>query len=167
MKMLYARWTPEMTKDRFYVFLESSHMFWHVIAGGFLFFLGEQIGDWRMGASLLIYGVFMRMVLSLHSTWLVNSACHRWGYRNYQTKDDSRNNALVGLAALGEGWHNNHHHMQNTANHGQRWWELDLSFLLILIFATLRLVHSVRVHFRGNTAIWFERVGPVASTELN
>ena len=164
MQALYSRWTPEMMKDRFYLFLEASHLWWHVAAGVFLIFLGEQIGGWRMGASFLIYGLFLRIVLALHATWLVNSACHRWGYQNYQTGDDSRNNALVGLAALGEGWHNNHHHMQNTANHGHRWWELDISFLAIMILAQLRLVHSVRVHFGGKTAVCFDRIGRRAGT---
>ena len=166
--LLYKRWAPELVKDRFYLFLESSYIYWHVVLGGLLFFVGQRIGGWRIGGSLVIYGLFVRMVLVLHSTWLVNSACHVWGYRNYKTDDNSKNNPFVGLVALGEGWHNNHHHMQNTANHGERWWEIDLSFLVILILAGLswplkklglenwRLAHTLRVHFReSGTAIWF------------
>jgi sn-2 palmitoyl-lipid 9-desaturase len=154
--LLYRRWAPELLKDRFLLFLESSYLFWHVLLAALFFFAGQLIGGWKMGVSLVIYGVFVRMVLVLHSTWLVNSACHIWGYRNHETGDESRNNPFVGLVALGEGWHNNHHFMQNTANHGQRWWEVDLSFLVILILAMLRVAHTVRVHFRGSgTAIWF------------
>jgi fatty-acid desaturase len=166
--LLYRRWAPELLKDRFLLFLESSYLLWHFLLAALFFVVGQQIGGWRMGVSLVIYGVFVRMVLVLNSTWLVNSACHVWGYQNHETGDNSRNNPFVGLVALGEGWHNNHHFMQNTANHGQRWWEFDLSFLVILILAGLswpfkklglekwRPVHTLRVHFReSGTAIWF------------
>ena len=71
------------------------------------------------------------MVIVFHVTWLVNSATHMWGYRNYETTDDSRNLWWVGLLAFGEGWHNNHHAYQRMAKHGHRWWELDLTYWVI------------------------------------
>ncbi len=58
----------------------------------------------------------------LHVTWLVNSASHMFGYRNYETTDDSRNNWLVAILAYGEGWHNNHHAYPRMAKHGHKWW---------------------------------------------
>lgn len=166
--LLYARWAPEFRKDRFFLFIQSSYLYWHLIAAALLFLLGLRLGGWKIGVSVLVYGIFLRMVLVLHATWLVNSACHRWGYRNYETDEDSRNNPFVGLAALGEGWHNNHHHVQNAVNHGQRWWEIDLSFLVILVVAVLswpfkklglqswRLAHELKLYSRARgTTIWF------------
>ena len=62
--------------------------------------------------------MFVRLVYVLHVTWFVNSATHMWGYRNYETTDDSRNLWWVGLLAFGEGWHNNHHAFQRMARQG-------------------------------------------------
>jgi stearoyl-CoA desaturase (delta-9 desaturase) len=74
----------------------------------------------------------------------VNSACHLWGRRRYQTTDASRNNALVALLTFGEGWHNNHHHYQSSANQGFFWWEIDISYYLIRGLAAVGLVWGVR-----------------------
>ena len=88
-----------------------------------------------LAISFVAYGFFLRTLLVLHATWMVNSLAHRWGYKNYPTSDESRNNAIVGLLAQGEGWHNNHHHCQNSVNHGHRWWEIDFTFLVIYFLA--------------------------------
>src|SRR5207244_3454664 len=72
------------------------------------------------------------------------SVCHVWGRRRYATTDDSRNNALVAVLTLGEGWHNNHHHYMSSARQGFRWWELDVSYYLIRLLACLGLVWDVR-----------------------
>ena len=78
-----------------------------------------------------------------HVTWSVNSLSHIWGYRNYETTDNSRNNWLVGLLAHGEGWHNNHHAQQRAAAHGHRWWELDLTYLTIRLLEGVGLIKDV------------------------
>src|SRR6185437_7244450 len=70
----------------------------------------------------------VRLGLLHHATWLVNSACHLWGYRNFSTRDQSRNNVLVALLTFGEGWHNNHHARPDAANHGLRRWEVDATY---------------------------------------
>jgi stearoyl-CoA desaturase (delta-9 desaturase) len=101
---------------------------------GVLVAAGWLYGGWWMAASFLVWGLFVRLVFVLHSTWFVNSASHMWGYRNYQTTDDSRNNWWVALLTYGEGWHNNHHAHQRSAAHGHRWWEIDVTF------ATIRLM---------------------------
>jgi stearoyl-CoA desaturase (Delta-9 desaturase) len=92
----------------------------------------------------LVWGFFVSSVLSHHATFLVNSACHLWGRRRYATADASRNNWFVALLTLGEGWHNNHHHYQSSANQGFRWWEIDVSYYLIRLLAGVRLVWDVR-----------------------
>ncbi len=98
------------------------------------------IGGW----SGLIVGFFLSNVLSHHATFLVNSACHLWGKRRYATADASRNNILVALLTLGEGWHNNHHHYQSSANQGFFWWEFDAGYYLIRLWAVAGLVWCVR-----------------------
>ena len=87
--------------------------------------------------------MFLRLVYVLHVTWLVNSASHMWGYRNYQTSDDSRNLWWVGLLAFGEGWHNNHHAFPGRAAHGHRWWEIDVTYLAILAMEKVGLAWKV------------------------
>ncbi len=98
------------------------------------------IGGW----SGLVWGFLVSTVLSHHATFTVNSVCHLWGRRRYPTADASRNNFLVALITLGEGWHNNHHHYQSSARQGVRWWEIDVSYYLIRLMACVRLVWSVR-----------------------
>ncbi len=75
-------------------------------------------------------------MLVWHITWAVNSVTHLWGYRNYETDEDSRNNLVVGLISNGEGWHNNHHADPRSARHGHRWWEMDNTWLTIRFLAT-------------------------------
>ena len=104
---------------------------------------GNLWGGIQFASSLLVWGVFVRTVLNWHITWSVNSVTHIWGYRNYETKDNSRNNWLIGLIANGEGWHNNHHADQRAAAHGHKWWEFDVSWLTIRLFEKLGLVHDV------------------------
>jgi stearoyl-CoA desaturase (delta-9 desaturase) len=85
----------------------------------------------------------VRTVFVLHSTWAVNSISHLWGYRNYKTTDNSRNNWLVTLISHGEGWHNNHHAEQMSASHGHFWYEFDLSWWVIRSFECVGLAKKV------------------------
>ena len=87
--------------------------------------------------------MFLRLVWVMHITWAVNSASHMWGYRNYDTPDDSRNLWWVGLLAYGEGWHNNHHAFSNCARHGHRWWEIDMTYMVICVMEKLGLAWNV------------------------
>ena len=111
--------------------------------GAILFAIGWGCWDLRTGTSLLVWGLFLRLVYVLHVTWLVNSASHMWGYRNYETKDDSRNLWWVGLLAFGEGWHNNHHAFPARAAHGHRWWEFDVTYLAIRVLEKVGLAWKV------------------------
>jgi stearoyl-CoA desaturase (delta-9 desaturase) len=98
------------------------------------------LGGW----SGLVWGSLVSTVLCYHATFTVNSLCHLFGRRRYQTGDASRNNLLVALLTLGEGWHNNHHHYQSSANQGFRWWEIDVSYYLIRLLACVGLLWGVR-----------------------
>ena len=87
------------------------------------------------GMSWLVWGGFVRTVFVLHSTWLVNSASHIWGYRSHPTRDKSTNLWWVALLTYGEGWHNNHHAFQTSARHGLDWWEIDMTYLTIKLLS--------------------------------
>lgn len=103
--------------------------------------LGEALGTG--GWSMVIWAVCVRTVVGYHTTWLVNSAAHTWGYRNFKTTDDSRNNFWVALLSFGEGWHNNHHAQQRSAAHGMRWWEFDITYLTIRMMSMVGLAWDV------------------------
>jgi len=91
-----------------------------------------------------LWGVFLRVTLGLHATWLVNSATHMWGRRRFETKDDSRNSWWVALLTGGEGWHNNHHAHPVSARHGLKWYEVDPNFWGIWILSKLGLARRVK-----------------------
>ncbi len=93
--------------------------------------------------SFVVWGMFVRMVWVYHITWAVNSATHMWGYRNYETSDDSKNLWWVGLLAWGEGWHNNHHAYQRMARHGHKWWEFDMTYYSIWLLEKVGLAWNV------------------------
>ncbi len=133
----YKKFCPDMTQDKVIVFLDRNHMLPVFILTGVLYALG--------GWHFVIWGIFVRSVMVYHSTWLVNSASHMWGYRSYQTTDDSRNNWWVAALAFGEGWHNNHHAYQRSARHGFRWWEFDLTYLQIRLLKLLGLASEIHL----------------------
>jgi stearoyl-CoA desaturase (delta-9 desaturase) len=129
--------------DRVLVFLDKTFVLWNVLFGVVLYGLGYLLGGNFMGWSLVFWGMFVRLVYVLHSTWFVNSATHMWGYRNYKTTDNSRNLWWVALLTYGEGWHNNHHAFPRMANHGHRWWEFDVTFRTIRLLEMLGLAWNV------------------------
>lgn len=133
----YKRFVPDMAKDRFLVFLDRSHMLPAVVLTAILYAAG--------GWSFVVWGMFVRSLLVYHSTWLVNSASHIWGYRSFKTSDLSRNNWWVALLTFGEGWHNNHHAFQRSARHGMRWWEIDLTYRTIQLLWVLGLASQIHL----------------------
>jgi stearoyl-CoA desaturase (delta-9 desaturase) len=93
----------------------------------------------------VVWGFVLSSVLLLHATALINSLAHVWGTRRYATDDDSRNNGLLALLTLGEGWHNNHHHACGYARQGFMWWELDVSYYVLKLLSWTGLVWDLRV----------------------
>lgn len=96
------------------------------------------------GFEAMLWGIFVRLVAVYHVTWFVNSACHKWGYKNYQVNDLATNCWWVAILSFGEGWHNNHHAHDQLARHGHRWWEFDLSWQVIKLLRLLGLVWDVK-----------------------
>lgn len=134
---MLARYAPDLTKDRFQVFMSKYHWLSIATAAAICY----AIGGW----SMVLWGIFLRTVLGLHSTWLVNSATHLWGARRFETRDDSRNNWWVALLTGGEGWHNNHHAHPVSARHGLRWYEFDINYYGIWVLEKLGLAKKVLI----------------------
>lgn len=98
------------------------------------------------GAMLgFVWGGLARIFLVHHLTWSINSVCHIWGTRPFQSSDQSCNNVIMGIIGFGEGWHNNHHAFPTSARHGLRWWQFDASYLIIRTLKLLGLAWKVRV----------------------
>jgi fatty-acid desaturase len=151
---IYERYAKDILRDRFYVMLERSYaLIWINLGQMPLFFAAGFAIAWlcgetpaaatQSGLSIMMFGVFVRTVLVWHITWAVNSVTHLWGYRSYETDEDSRNNIIVGLISNGEGWHNNHHADPRSARHGHRWWEIDNTWLTIRLLMWLGLATDV------------------------
>jgi len=104
--------------------------------------------SWAGAWTGMIWGGLVRIFLVHHVTWSVNSACHLWGMQPYGGADESRNNFLFGLLALGEGWHNTHHAFPTSARHGLRWWQIDMSYWVIRALAGLRLAWNIKLPSR-------------------
>lgn len=139
------RYSPDLARDRFYVWLSRYHWIPLAVSGVLLFGFGWLAGGAGNAVGMLLWGVFLRVTLGLHATWLVNSATHMWGSRRFETRDDSRNNWWVALLTGGEGWHNNHHAHPVSARHGLAWYEIDPNFYGIWLLSKLGLVHKIVV----------------------
>jgi stearoyl-CoA desaturase (delta-9 desaturase) len=133
----YKKWCPDLCKDPVHRWLERYHIVFPILLMVGLYALG--------GMSWLVWGGFFRSVFVLHSTWLVNSASHVWGYRSHPTRDRSTNLWWVALLTYGEGWHNNHHALQTSARHGLRWWEVDMTYWAIQAMKVCRIAYDVRL----------------------
>lgn len=96
------------------------------------------------GMSLLVWGFLISTVLLWHGTYTINSFAHRFGSRRFATVDDSRNNFLLALLTLGEGWHNNHHRYPNSTRQGFYWWEIDISYYLIRLLCMFGIVDNLK-----------------------
>ncbi|HKZ77145.1 MAG TPA: fatty acid desaturase [Pyrinomonadaceae bacterium] len=129
-------YAPDLMRDRFYVWLTRFYYVPLIIVGlGLLAFGGPRV---------MIWGVFLRVTLGLHATWLVNSATHLWGRRRFDTGEDSRNSWWVAILTFGEGWHNNHHAHPTSARHGLKWYEIDFNWWGIRTLELLKLAKSVK-----------------------
>jgi fatty-acid desaturase len=165
------RYSRDLMRDPLYVALERRKNWIKLtLVSWLLFFVsgfvaalaggGSLIQGLLFGASLFLWGGPLRIVLVWHATWSVNSVTHLWGYRNYETNDDSRNNVFIAIVAAGEGWHNNHHADPSSARHGHKWWELDLTWQVIRLLMSLGLASRAAVPAPGLAAS-FSKPRPV------
>ncbi len=128
---------PDFAKYPELVWLDR-HPYLPAVALGF--------ATWAAGGwSMLVVGFFWSTVALWHATFAINSLAHVIGCRRYVTGDDSRNNWWLALLTMGEGWHNNHHYYQSSVRQGFRWYELDLSYLILRLLRGLRIVGGFRL----------------------
>ncbi len=114
-----------------------------------LYLLGAGLEAWApqlgtSGGQMLIWGFFISTVVLYHGTFTINSLAHRWGTRRYNTPDNSRNNFLLALLTLGEGWHNNHHHYPASVRQGFYWWEIDITYYLLRGMSAMGLIWDLK-----------------------
>lgn len=124
------------------VFLDRFHWICPWVYGTAIFLFGIRSG--LGGGAALVWGLALSTVLLFHATFSINSLAHLWGSRRFQTRDRSRNNPFLALITLGEGWHNNHHRFAAACRQGFRWWELDITWMVLLGLRTLRIVRDLR-----------------------
>jgi len=132
---LFQRYVPDLVERPMLQFFEKTYGLWLVGIGVVLYLVG--------GLPAVVWALCVRMTIAYHSTWFVNSATHLWGYRNYETRDESRNLWWVALLAFGEGWHNNHHAHPHAARAGHRWWEFDMTWWVIRAMQAVGLAKDV------------------------
>jgi len=140
------RYIGDLRKDKLVRSMSKQFPMWVLIGLLIPAVLGGVLTLSWMGVLLgFIWGGLVRIFLVHHMTWSINSVCHIWGTQPFDTHDHSKNNAIMGVVALGEGWHNNHHAFQSSARHGLRWWEFDLSYMVIWCMSKVGLAYDVRV----------------------
>lgn len=110
--------------------------------GGWLGTAHPELGT--SAGQLFVWGFGVSTVVLYHATYTINSLAHGWGSRRFPTRDDSRNNPVLALITLGEGWHNNHHYYPASARMGFRWWELDITHLGLLTMSALGIARDLR-----------------------
>jgi stearoyl-CoA desaturase (delta-9 desaturase) len=140
------RYVPDLQADP--VVRTISHLFgfWAILGLLIPALVGFAVTHTWMGALMgLIWGGLLRVFFVHHVTWSVNSVCHIWGQQPFNTRDESRNNAVFGILAMGEGWHNNHHAFPTSARHGLEWWQVDVSYLIIRALALIGLASDIKV----------------------
>ena len=134
---LMARYAPDLGRDPFYRWLTKFHWLPLTLLGLALL----AVGGWP----LVNWAIFLRVIVGLHATWMINSATHVFGTRRFNTTDDSRNSWWISLLTFGEGWHNNHHAHPTSIRHGLTWYEFDQTWILVKLLRALGLVWDLRI----------------------
>src|SRR5262245_38978031 len=144
----FSRFPELRFLDRFY--LIPFFMYW-----GLVWWLGAILegpvanatwwAPWTWpGYQMWVWGFLVATVALYHGTFLINSLTHIWGTRRFPTPDESRNNFLLALVTLGEGWHNNHHYYMSSVRQGIRWWEVDITYYLLKMLSWVGIARELR-----------------------
>jgi stearoyl-CoA desaturase (Delta-9 desaturase) len=141
-------------------FLEKYYLLPPVMLGTAVFF--------TLGASGLFFGFFASTVLLWHGTFTINSLSHVFGRRRYETTDHSRNNWLLAIVTLGEGWHNNHHRYSASTRQGFYWYEYDITYYILKMLSFMGLVWKLspvpaKILEEGRMSRQQQRALPVAA----
>ena len=126
------RYAPDLMNDPVVRYVDRTFLLWVFVGLLLPFLLGWAIGGTLLaGLTGLLWGGLVRMLVLHHVTYSINSLCHFFGRRDFPTDDESRNLAWLAPLSFGESWHNNHHAFPTSAHHGLRWWQVDVSALVI------------------------------------
>ena len=128
--------------DRFDVIFPIAFAYGLYALGDYLAMANPELNT--SGWQLVIWGYFIATILLSHVTYCINSLAHTLGFRTYDTKDHSRNNFVLALLTMGEGWHNNHHCCPGTVKQGFKWWQIDLSYYLLWLMSRVGLVWDLK-----------------------
>jgi stearoyl-CoA desaturase (delta-9 desaturase) len=140
------RYVPDLLADPALVAVDRLYYLWVLTSLALPAAIGGLVTWTWQGALLgLVWGGLVRICITHHITWSINSICHVFGSRNYATGDESRDNLVCGLLGLGEGWHNSHHAFPTSARHGLAWWQVDASWLVIRGLELVGLAWNVRL----------------------
>ncbi len=135
-----------MMRDPVVRFFEKTQLLWYILT-----FVGPGLialaitGNWGMFWQAVLWAGVVRVFIMHHVTWSINSICHVWGARPYDSPDVARNNAIFGVAGYGEGWHNNHHAFPDSAYLGHRWYQIDLGKYVLLALRPFGLVYDLKI----------------------
>jgi stearoyl-CoA desaturase (Delta-9 desaturase) len=137
----------DLYEDRLIRWIDRLYLLWVVVTFGLPFLVGYLVGgmSWAVGLEALVWGGFVRVFAYQHATFSVNSICHMFGGRSYRSRDESRNNWVVAMLTMGEGWHNNHHAFPSSARHGIDRLQLDVSWWTIRALEKLGLAWDVKL----------------------
>jgi stearoyl-CoA desaturase (Delta-9 desaturase) len=136
-------------------FLNRFYLLPFFVYGGLIWWLGALVEGpsatavlwepWTWpGISAFVWGFLVATVALYHGTFLINSLTHIWGTRRFPTPDESRNNFLLAIVTLGEGWHNNHHYYMSSVRQGIRWWEIDITYYLLKMLSWVGIARDLR-----------------------
>ena len=146
-----TRWAlvPDLARFPELRFLDRYDVLVPVVLAALLYAAGEALttlapGLGTNGLQLLVWGFCISTIVLHHATFTTNSLAHRFGWRRYRTRDDSRNNPVLALLTFGEGWHNNHHHFPGAARQGFYWWEIDLTYYGLRLLAALGIIWDLK-----------------------
>ena len=117
-------------------FLNTYHLVPGTVLAVALYLLG--------GMPAFVWGFVVSTTLLWHGTFTINSLSHAWGRRRYETTDDSKNNFVLALVTMGEGWHNNHHYYPRSTAQGFFWWEVDMTLYILKALEKVGLVWGLQ-----------------------
>jgi stearoyl-CoA desaturase (Delta-9 desaturase) len=138
-------WAPDLLRDG--PIARVSRLFPWLVVASFLLpaLLGGLLTGTLAGAATgLLWGGLVRIFVLHHVTWSINSICHVFGTRPFESHDEARNNPVMALLGFGEGWHNAHHAFPASARHGLRWWEFDASWIVIRTLSAFGLARDIK-----------------------
>jgi stearoyl-CoA desaturase (delta-9 desaturase) len=145
-----TRWAPDLLKQPGIVRISRWFPWFIVLSLAIPALIGFVLTGTLIGAITgFLWGGPVRILVAHHITWSTNSICHYFGTRPFDSGDHSTNNWVLSIVSFGESWHNNHHAFPSSAVHGLRWWQVDITAMVIRTMQALRLVRNVRTPSKG------------------